>query len=132
MTVRPDTASAFFWSLFSAGAFVVALLLPVHIVLFHFGPDLGLLEEGMLEREALAAWLDGGVLVRIYLFLLIGGALFHGAHRLKYVLFDWGMTHAYRGVGTGLYAVAIGGTFLAFVVTLWPLIWGIVRAILPI
>lgn len=111
---------------------MVALLLPVHILLFHFGPDLGLLEEGKLERDALAEWLEGGVLVRVYLFLLIGGALFHGAHRFKYVLFDWGMTKAYRGVGMVLYSMAIVGTLIAFVVTLWPLILDIIFTILPL
>ncbi|MEE9601352.1 MAG: hypothetical protein V3W22_06625 [Thermoplasmata archaeon] len=111
----PDRTSALFWSLFAGGAFVVALLLPIHILLFHFGSTLGILEEDPLAYDALITWL-ASPLVKLYIIILIGGSLFHGAHRFKYVLFDWGMTRAYRSVGLLLYAIAILGTLAALYV----------------
>ncbi len=42
------------------------------------------------------------------------------------------MTRAYRGVGAVLYGIAILGTLVAFVLTLWPLIWDLILAILPL
>jgi fumarate reductase subunit D len=103
--VRPDVGSAMFWQFFALGGFVVALLLPVHIVLFHLGADLGLLVQDLSSFDAMLAWV-GDPLVKVYLIVLVGGALFHGAHRFKYVLFDLGMKRAYRPVGNLLYTVA--------------------------
>lgn len=128
-----DRRTAFFWSLFAGGAFVVALLLPVHILLLHFGSTLGLLDADFLDRDVMTSWL-GGIFVRIYVFLLVGGALFHAAHRFKHVLFDWGMTRSYRRAGTLLYGVAILGTAAAFLTVLLTaiidLVWLIVSPIL--
>ncbi|MEE9173939.1 MAG: hypothetical protein V3U30_03065 [Thermoplasmata archaeon] len=103
--MRPDVSSAVFWQFFALGGFVVALLLPVHIVLFHAGMDLGLLAEDLSTFDTMLAWV-GDPLVKVYLIALVGGALFHGAHRFKYVLFDLGLRHAYRPVGTLLYIIA--------------------------
>ncbi|MFQ6013068.1 MAG: fumarate reductase subunit D [Thermoplasmata archaeon] len=103
--MEADTSSAVFWQFFALGGFVVALLLPVHIILFHAGTDLGLLEQDLSTYDAMLAWV-ADPLVKVYLVVLVGGALFHGAHRFKYVLFDWGMTRSYRGVGTFLYVIA--------------------------
>ncbi|MFQ5919289.1 MAG: fumarate reductase subunit D [Thermoplasmata archaeon] len=103
--MRPDVGSAVFWQFFALGGFVVALLLPVHIVLFHLGADLGLLVQDLSSFDAMLAWV-GDPLVKVYLIVLVGGALFHGAHRFKYVLFDLGLKRAYRPVGNLLYTVA--------------------------
>ncbi len=103
--MRPDVGSAVFWQFFALGGFVVALLLPIHIVLFHAGMILGLLAQDPSTFDAMFAWV-GDPLVKVYLIVLVGGALFHGAHRFKYVLFDLGMKRSYRPVGTLLYIIA--------------------------
>lgn len=114
---KPDRISALFWGLFAAGGFVVALLLPLHLLVFHFGPGLGLTSGDPLAHDGLTAWL-AGPLARLYLLVLVAGSLFHAAHRFKHVLFDWGMTRAYRVAGYALYAVAALGTLGALVAVL--------------
>lgn len=126
--MKPDRVSAFFWSLFSVGAFVVALLLPLHILFFHFGPLLGLTEADPLTEGYLRSWLSSPV-VQIYILVLVGGALFHAAHRLKYVLFDLGLRKVYKQVGYGLYTLAILGT-LGAASLLLPLVLAIVQEVL--
>ncbi|MFQ5553570.1 MAG: hypothetical protein ACE5EW_07640 [Thermoplasmata archaeon] len=116
--MKPDVGSAVFWQFFALGGFVVALLLPVHIVLFHAGTDLGLLQEDLTTFDGMLAWV-GDPLVRIYLIVLVGGALFHGAHRFKYVLFDLGMKRAYRPVGSLLYIIAGLATALTALVAVF-------------
>ncbi len=103
--MRPDVGSAVFWQFFALGGFVVALLLPIHILLFHTGAALGLLAQDLSTFDAMLAWV-GDPLVKVYLIVLVGGALFHGAHRFKYVLFDLGLKRSYRPVGNLLYVVA--------------------------
>lgn len=110
--MEADRTSALFWALFAAGGFVVALLLPLHLLVFHFGPALGLTGGDLLDRGTVTAWL-ANPLAKLYLLVLMGGALFHAAHRFKHVLFDWGMTRSYRAVGYLLYAVAVLGTLAA-------------------
>jgi fumarate reductase subunit D len=61
----------------------------------------------------LARWADP--LVRLFFFALIGGSLFHGTHRLKFILTDAG----FKGPGAEafldviLYGVAILGSLVA-------------------
>ncbi len=107
-----------FWQFFALGGFIVALLLPVHIILFHAGVDLGLLEEDLSTFDAMLAWVTDP-LVKVYLIVLVGGALFHGAHRFKYVLFDLGMRRSYRKVGAFLYVIAGLATALTALVALF-------------
>ncbi|MEE9592814.1 MAG: hypothetical protein V3W28_04445 [Thermoplasmata archaeon] len=116
--MEADTSSAVFWQFFALGGFIVALLLPVHIVLFHVGADLGLLEQDLSTFDAMLAWV-ADPLVKVYLIVLVGGALFHGAHRFKYVLFDLGMKRSYRKVGTFLYVIAGLATALTALVAIF-------------
>src|SRR5207245_9112959 len=75
----------FFWTLFSAGGVVAALLMPVHIFLFGLAFPLGWIRD-LSHTRALA--LIEHPLVRIYLFVFCSLQLFHWAHRFRYTLYD--------------------------------------------
>ena len=75
----------FFWTLFSAGGVVAALLMPVHIFLFGLASPLGWIRDPSHTR-ALA--LIEHPLVRIYLFVFCSLPLFHWAHRFRFTLYD--------------------------------------------
>jgi fumarate reductase subunit D len=77
------TIEPFLWTLFSAGGVVAALLVPIHLLVFGlaipFVADPG--------REHLLGLLQHP-LTRVYVFVLCTFALFHGAHRLRFTLYD--------------------------------------------
>ena len=78
-----------FWSLFSVGGFITAFLLPVTLFLIFFAAPFHLLPgDPAAYATFLAHWKEP--LVRLFFFVLIGGSLFHGTHRLKFMLMDAG------------------------------------------
>ena len=82
---RRMSSEGFFWTLFSAGGVVAALLIPVHLFLFALAFPLGLL--GAPDHQKLATVVSHP-LTRIYLFVLCSLPLFHWAHRFRYTLYD--------------------------------------------
>ena len=94
------------WSLFSAGGVVAALLIPIHILLFGIAGPLGMLPADTLEFSRMQALL-AHPLTRLYCFVLISLPLFHWAHRFRFTLVD-----------LGLHGAAIAGTIVA-ALTLW-------------
>ncbi len=122
-----DRVTPMFWGLFSVGGFVVALLLPVFIVMnglaypFHLLPARDVTyagARGFLEGAPLAggplAWLAPW-LAKLFLVVLVGGCLFHGMHRLKYVIEDFGHSEMHRVLDPVMYGIAAVGTILAAV-----------------
>src|SRR2546427_11688987 len=106
----------FFWTLFSAGGVVAALLMPVHIVLFGLAFPLGWIRD-LSHTRALA--LIEHPLVRIYLFVFCSLPLFHWAHRFRYTLYDGlQIKHLNEGITVFCYGGAIIGTGLAGVLFL--------------
>jgi fumarate reductase subunit D len=79
------TLEPFLWLLFSAGGVLAALLIPVLLFLFGLAFPLGWLPAP--SHAHLLAVLRHP-LTRIVLFLLCLLALFHGAHRFRYTLYD--------------------------------------------
>ena len=78
-----------FWSLFSVGGFITAFLLPVTLFLIFFAAPFHLWSgDPAAYATFLAHWKEP--LVRLFFFVLIGGSLFHGTHRLKFMLMDAG------------------------------------------
>ena len=57
-------------------------------------------------------WL-AGLLPKLFLVLVIGGSLFHGLHRFKYVLYDAGLHGAKKVLDPLVYGIAAVGTGLA-------------------
>lgn len=106
-----QSSEAFFWTLFSAGGVVAALLIPVHLFLFGLAFPLGWLPVPHYEhlRE-----LASSPLVRIYLFILCALPLFHWAHRFRYTLYDGlQVKHLNEVIFTLCYGGAVAGTALA-------------------
>src|SRR5438132_1251609 len=104
------------WAPFMAGAGVAALLMPATILITSVAVALGWIDEGSLWR------LLANPFVRLYLFVLISLALFHAAHRLRFILIDLGLKAARNVIAVLCYASAIVGTLLAALLTLrlWP------------
>jgi fumarate reductase subunit D len=106
----------FVWLPFMAGAGLAALLMPVIILLTSVGVLLGWIDEAGLWR------LLGSPLVRLFLFVLIALALFHSAHRLRFVLIDLGLKPARSLISVLCYGSAIAGACLTALLALrvWP------------
>jgi fumarate reductase subunit D len=105
------------WSLFSAGGVVAALLVPVHIFLTGIAWPLGILPGDFLEFTRMQMLLSHP-LVRLYCFVLISLPLFHWAHRFRFTLVDLGLKSIHTLIAVLCYGSAIAGTIAAGVI-LW-------------
>ncbi len=102
---------AFFWTLFSAGGVVAALLIPVQLFLFGVAMPLGWVQAPSYEHLVALLRMP---LVRIYLFILCSLPLFHWAHRFRYTLYDGlQVKHLNEVIFTLCYGGAIAGSVVA-------------------
>jgi fumarate reductase subunit D len=109
--MKRQSNEAFFWTLFSAGGVVAALLIPVHLFLFGIAFPLGWIQPPAYEHLLALARLP---LARIYLFVLCSLPLFHWAHRFRYTLYDGlQVKHLNEVIFTLCYGGAVAGTALA-------------------
>lgn len=101
----------FFWTLFSSGGMLAALVLPAVVFLLWVAAPLGWVEAP--SHAALAERL-AHPLVRSALFVLIALALFHWAHRFRYTLYDGlQLGHLYGLIATVCYGGAAALTAAA-------------------
>ena len=111
MSQAKTSSEPIFWTLFSAGGVVAALLLPVQMLIFGLA-----IPAGWVHGPSYAA-LQSLVhipITRIYLFILCSVPLFHFAHRFRYTLYDGlQIKHLNEVVFVGCYGVAAVGTVLA-------------------
>jgi fumarate reductase subunit D len=110
---RPQTrVEAMAWGLFSAGGFVSAILLPIHVAILGIA-----FRAGWLPRDAMAYarihHLVRNPLTRIYLLVLISLPLFHWAHRFRFAVHHQFGIGLKRLVAAGCYGTAVVGTGLA-------------------
>jgi fumarate reductase subunit D len=105
------------WSLFSAGGVVAALLVPIQIFLIGIAWPLGLIPTGALEYSRVQA-LFSHPLLRLYCFVLVSAPLFHWAHRFRFTLVDIGLKSIHTLIAVLCYGAAIAGTVTAAVI-LW-------------
>ena len=99
-----------FWSVFSAGGVVTALLMPVLIVVTGF-----LLPAEEIEFDRLDD-LFSNFLVRL---IIIGVAVltfFHGAHRFRHTLVDLGNRSMALPIAAVCYLLALAGSAWAVIV----------------
>lgn len=91
-----------FWSMFSAGGMVIAMLAPVLIVATGF-----LLPMGVLRAESVAAVLGHplGLVVLFGVFVLV---LLHWANRFRHTIYDMGLSPL-GPISVVSYIVALGG-----------------------
>jgi fumarate reductase subunit D len=114
---RINTIEPIWWALFGAGGFVVALLLPIHILIQGIMLPLGAVPQAAYSAARLDNLL-GNPIVKLYLLVLISLPLFHWAHRFRYFLFDLGVHEARMPIAVLCYGAAIVGTIITIVVLL--------------
>ena len=98
---------AFWWSLFSAGGMIAALLVPVHIVLNGIAEPLGWVSIDHMQA------LVSHPLTKLYLFVLLALPFFHCAHRFRHVLYDIGLRGSQTLIAVLCYGAAIVATVAA-------------------
>ena len=104
-----------FWSLFSAGGTITALLLPVLIVLTGFVLPAGEISftrlEDIFEHPG----------TRVALVIITALAFFHAAHRLRFTLVDLGLKRFAQPLAVLCYGAALtaSGYAVAVVVVDW-------------
>ncbi len=103
---------AFWWSLFSAGGVVAALLVPVHIVLTGIAVPLGWVPAEAFGYDRMRA-LVSHPLTKLYLFVLLALPFFHCAHRIRHTLYDTGLRGYQTSIAVLCYGAAIIGTVAA-------------------
>ena len=99
-----------FWSLFSAGGVVTALLMPVLIVITGFLVPANLVGFQRLEQ------IFTNPLGRLVLFGLGFLTFFHWGHRFRHTLIDIGLERLGLLIAVVCYLVALAGTVWAGVV----------------
>jgi fumarate reductase subunit D len=118
MRYKIDTVEPFWWGLFMAGAGVIGMLLPIHIlvqgILVPVGA--GATPGDMAFRIVNFFNHPLAPLIKLYLFVLISLPLFHWAHRFRYFLFDLGLHGGRMALATLCYGAAVVGTIIAALV----------------
>ena len=111
-------AHLIYWFLFAQGGVVAAVLVPVHVLIQGI---LGPLTVVPVVDRHYDTWVNvlGNPLVKLYLLVLIAVPFFHFAHRLRYLLVDFGL-HAAKSVPAQV--VFYGGAVLVSLVTIWVLL----------
>lgn len=104
--------------MFSQGGVITALLLPVHVLAQGILGPLGLVRVVDQHYDTYANVL-GNPLVKLYLLVLIAFAFFHFAHRLRYLLTDFGVAAA-KGVPAQV--IFYGGAVVVTLVTVYILL----------
>ena len=108
---------AFWWSLFSAGGAVAALLIPIHILLTGIAAPLGWVPTKPLGYDRMLT-LVSHPLTQLYLFVLISLSFFHCAHRFRHTLYELGLRGYQTPITVLCYGAAVIGTVVAGVILL--------------
>jgi fumarate reductase subunit D len=108
----------FWWFMFAQGGGLAALVLPVHVLVQGI---LGPLNIVPVVDRHYDTWISilGNPIVKLYLLVLIALPFFHFAHRLRYLLVDFGV-HAAKSVPAQV--IFYGGAVVVTLVTIWVLL----------
>jgi fumarate reductase subunit D len=112
---RPALMHLFWWFMFAQGGVIAAILLPVHILFQGILGPLGLVNVATPQDVNLLA----NPIVKLYLLVLIAVPFFHFAHRLRYLLVDFGVPAA-KSVPAQV--VFYGGAVLVTLLTIYVLL----------
>jgi fumarate reductase subunit D len=115
---RPALAHLFWWFLFANGGGLAALVLPVHILVQGILGPLGVVP---VVDQHYDTWISilGNPIVKLYLLALIAFSFFHFAHRLRYLLVDFGV-HAAKSLPAQV--IFYGGAVVVTLVAVWVLL----------
>jgi succinate dehydrogenase subunit D len=112
---RPQSrVEAMAWALFSAGGFVSAILLPIHVAILGIAYPAGWLPDDAMSYGRIHH-LVSNPLTKLYLLALISLPLFHWAHRFRFAVHHQFGIGLKRAVAVGCYGAALAGTGL----TVW-------------
>ena len=101
-----------FWALFSAGGFVAAILIPIHVAILGIAWGAGWLPDGALSYGRILH-LVHNPLTKLYLWGLISLPLYHWAHRFRFAIHHQFGIHGWkRLVSLATYGTAVAGTVL--------------------
>ena len=106
------------WSLFSAGGMVAAMILPILIIITGILVPFGLAGDDPLNFERIHTAVTQNIYVKLILFIVINLPLFHWAHRFRFTLVDIGLRSVSTLITILCYGGAIVGTIVAAVI-LW-------------
>lgn len=103
----------FWWSFFSAGMMIDALLIPGLVVVTGV-----LLPLGLLRGPEAVQSLVNHPLTRALLFVVISLTFIHAAHKVRFILVDLGLRGASTAIAVVCYGSAIVGTVVAGLIAL--------------
>ena len=105
------------WSLFSAGGMVAAMVLPILIIITGILVPFGLAGDDPLNFKRIHTAVSHP-LIKLILFVVIALPLFHWAHRFRFTLVDVGLKSVSTLISILCYGGALAVTAVAAVV-LW-------------
>jgi fumarate reductase subunit D len=119
-THRPRIAYAHlaYWFLFAQGGIIAAVLIPVHVLVQGI---LGPLDIVHVVDRNYDTWINvlGNPIVKLYLLVLIAVPFYHFAHRIRYLLVDFGLSAA---KSLPAQVIFYGGAVVMTVITIWVLL----------
>ncbi len=115
---RPAYAHLFWWFMFANGGGLAALVLPVHVLVQGVLGPLGVVR---VVDQHYDTWIKilGNPIVKGYLLVLIALPFFHFAHRLRYLLVDFGVPAA---KSLPAQVIFYGGAVVVTLVAIWVLL----------
>lgn len=108
----------FWWFMFANGGGLAALVLPVHILVQGI---LGPLKIVPVVDQHYDTWtaIVGNPIVKLYILVLVALSFFHFAHRLRYLLVDFGVPAA---KSLPAQVVFYGGALAVTLLAIWVLL----------
>ena len=106
------------WSLFSAGGMVAAMIFPILIIITGILIPFGLAGENPLNFERIHTYVAHNNYVKLIFFIVISLPLFHWAHRFRFTLVDVGLKSISTLISILCYGGAIAGTIISAIVLL--------------
>ena len=111
MNYKQDKTEPFWWGLFSAGGVVAAMLIPVLIYFVGLAERLGFGSEASSYGTMRA--LFNYPLAKVFFFVVAVLPLYHVAHRIRFMLHEFGVRKLILPIHYFCYGGAIVGTGLA-------------------
>ena len=104
------------WSLFSAGGMVAAMVFPILIIITGILVPFGLASDDPLNFERIHTVVTQNNYVKLIFFIVITLPLFHWAHRFRFTLVDVGLKSMSTLISILCYGGAIAGTIASAIV----------------
>ena len=111
----PKSNEPIWWSLFTAGGIVAAMILPILIIITGILVPFGWAGDDPLNFEKISTAVSNQ-LIKLILFTIITLPLFHWAHRFRFTLVDVGLKSVRTVISILCYGGAIAGTIISAVV----------------